>query len=105
VGPRRKSSAPIFAITGVVQKVSNLILSLNIYLRDAQTGRSRHLDERGFSRHTGRILAAHRELSAAKTGCWRLTTGFRNSVYARQPRGVPAQVVGHEGGNGIVLWS
>jgi hypothetical protein len=27
------------AITGVVQKVSNLILSLNIYLRDAHTGR------------------------------------------------------------------
>jgi hypothetical protein len=27
------------AITGVVQKVSNLILSLNIYLRDTQTGR------------------------------------------------------------------
>jgi hypothetical protein len=27
------------AITGVVQKVSNLILSLNIYLRDARTGR------------------------------------------------------------------
>jgi len=26
------------AITGVVQKVSNLILSLNIYLRDAHTG-------------------------------------------------------------------
>jgi hypothetical protein len=28
-----------FAITGVVQKVSNLILSLNIYLRDTRTGR------------------------------------------------------------------
>jgi hypothetical protein len=27
------------AITGVVQKVSNLILNLNIYLRDARTGR------------------------------------------------------------------
>lgn len=27
------------AITGVVQKVSNLILSLNIYLRDTRTGR------------------------------------------------------------------
>ena len=27
------------AITGVVQKVSNLILSLNIYLRDAHSGR------------------------------------------------------------------
>jgi len=27
------------AITGVVQKVSNLILSLNIYLRDTHTGR------------------------------------------------------------------
>src|SRR4051794_10032593 len=26
------------AVTGVVQKVSNLILSLNIYLRDARTG-------------------------------------------------------------------
>ena len=27
------------AITGVVQKVSNLILNMNIYLRDTQTGR------------------------------------------------------------------
>jgi hypothetical protein len=26
-------------ITGVVQKVSNLILSINVYLRDAHTGR------------------------------------------------------------------
>jgi hypothetical protein len=34
----RKLGADL-AITGVVQKVSNLILSLNIYLRDTQTGR------------------------------------------------------------------
>ena len=27
------------AITGVVQKVSNLILNMNIYLRDTHTGR------------------------------------------------------------------
>jgi hypothetical protein len=38
------------AITGVVQKVSNLILSLNIYLRDARSGRlvtSMSVDFRG----------------------------------------------------------
>ena len=28
-----------FAITGVVQKVSNLILNMNVYIRDAHTGR------------------------------------------------------------------
>jgi hypothetical protein len=50
------------AITGVVQKVSNLILSLNIYLQRP----ARHIDERGLPRQHRRILAAHRELSAAQ---------------------------------------
>ena len=38
------------AITGVVQKVSNLILNINIYVRDVHTGRLDHGDERRFSR-------------------------------------------------------
>ena len=38
------------AITGVVQKVSNLILSLNIYLRDTSSGRLGLLEMRGFER-------------------------------------------------------
>ena len=54
------------AITGVVQKVSNLILSLNIYLRDARTGRLVTVDERGLPRQHRRILAAHHELSVAQ---------------------------------------
>jgi hypothetical protein len=37
-----------FAITGVVQKVSNLILNMNVYIRDAHTGQ--HVDERRLSR-------------------------------------------------------
>ena len=39
-----------FAITGVVQKVSNLILNMNVYIRDAHTGRlvtSMSVDLRG----------------------------------------------------------
>jgi hypothetical protein len=60
------------AITGVVQKVSNLILNINIYLRDVQTGRlvtSMSADMRGntdesWSRATNylvrdRLLAPH----------------------------------------------
>jgi hypothetical protein len=60
------------AITGVVQKVSNLILNINIYLRDVHTGRlvtSMSVDMRGntdesWSRATNylvrnRLLAPH----------------------------------------------
>src|ERR1700724_3252479 len=39
-----------FAITGVVQKISNLILNMNVYIRDAHTGRlvtSMSVDLRG----------------------------------------------------------
>ena len=36
------SSAPISTITGTVQKVSNLILNMNVYLRDVGDGPARH---------------------------------------------------------------
>ncbi len=71
------------AITGVVQKVSNLILSLNIYLRDTRSGRSHHLHERGLPRQHRRILAAHHELSVAQpAACARLRPSALASIPA-----------------------
>ena len=53
-------------ITGVVQKVSNLILNINIYLRDVHTGRLVAVDERRHSRQYRRILVAGDELPPAQ---------------------------------------
>ena len=71
----RKSSAADLAITGVVQKVSNLILNINIYLRDVHSGRlitAMSADLRG---NTDEILVAGDELSgaqpAARAELWR----------------------------------
>ena len=54
------------AMTGVVQKVSTLILNINIYVRDVHTGRLDRRDERRPSRQYRRILVARDELSAAQ---------------------------------------
>ena len=54
-------------ITGVVQKVSNLILNINIYLRDVHTGASPDVGERRHARQYRRILVACHELPRAQS--------------------------------------
>ena len=58
------------AITGVVQKVSNLILNINLYLRDV---------------HTGRLIAAmSADLRGNTDESWSRTTSYlvRNRLLA-----------------------
>ena len=55
------------AMTGVVHKVSNLILRLHIYLRDAHTGRLITLVSTSFRGNTDESWQRGHELSAAQS--------------------------------------
>ncbi len=50
-------------ITGMVQKVSNLIINLNIYLRDVKTGNMITVASADMRGNTDEIVVAHDELS------------------------------------------
>ena len=67
------------AITGVVQKVSNLILNMNIYLRDTHTGRLVTVMSADFAVTPTNPGPAQRA-TCCETGCSRPTMVHRNEM-------------------------
>ncbi len=94
------------AVTGVVHKISTLILSMIIYVRDARTGQlvtAASADFRGdtdesWSR-TASFLLRNRVARAQLRGS---ALGRYAEVSSFSARGVPAQMVVHEAGDEIV---
>ena len=54
------------AAWGTVQKVSNLILNINVYMEDAQTGKMNFMKSVDIRGNTDRVLAARSRLYAAQ---------------------------------------
>ena len=82
--PRRPGSAPTSPITGMVYKVSNLILNMMIFVRDAKTGGQRRGGAGRHARRHRQVVDRARSTGWCATGCSRRTMGRGDDLDARE---------------------